>query len=108
MSRQQAYRVRSECPQFKADWKAALDASVDELEARAFQIALEGRDSNLLQYMLRAHRPETYREPRRESAEGGRELAAAATTHIHMSNSLWRKGDLAISYEVIEVAALDE
>ena len=104
-SRMQAYRARGEDPQFAADWKATLDASVDELEARAFQIALEGRDSNLLQFLLRAHRPETYqREPRRESAEGQRELAAQATvTHIHITNLPWRKGDAALTYEVVDV-----
>lgn len=61
ISRQQAYRARGDDPQFAADWQEALDKSVDELEARAFQIAMEG-DTNLLQFILRAHRPETYRE----------------------------------------------
>ncbi len=64
ISRQQAYRVRGDDPQFAALWQEALDKSVDELEQRAFQIAMEG-DTNLLQFILRAHRPETYRETQR-------------------------------------------
>ncbi len=41
ISRQQAYRVRGDDPQFAALWQEALDKSVDELEQRAFQIAME-------------------------------------------------------------------
>ncbi len=61
ISRQQAYRVRAEDSVFAAEWQESLDKSIDELEARAFQIAMEG-DTNLLQFILRAHRPETYRD----------------------------------------------
>ncbi len=70
ISRQQAYRVRGDDPQFAALWQEALDKSVDELEQRAFQIAMEG-DTNLLQFILRAHRPETYRETQRHEHEVG-------------------------------------
>lgn len=64
VSRQTAYRTRDSDAAFLAAWQSALDASVDELEARAFQLALEG-DSRLVEFMLKSHRPGIYRETQR-------------------------------------------
>ncbi len=64
VSRQSAYRTRAEDSVFAEKWTDALDKSIDALEARAFEIAMEG-DTNLLQFILRAHRPETYKETQR-------------------------------------------
>ena len=64
VSRQSAYRTRADDPAFAEKWQSALDKSIDELEARAFKLALEG-DPNLIQFMLRSHRPATYRETSR-------------------------------------------
>src|SRR5438132_96271 len=61
VSRQTAYRNRHDDTEFSAAWQDALDASVDELEARAFQLALGG-DSRLVEFMLKSHRPSVYRE----------------------------------------------
>ncbi len=64
VSRQTAYRTRDSDSEFREAWQSALDASVDELEARAFQLALEG-DSRLVEFMLKSHRPAIYRETQR-------------------------------------------
>jgi hypothetical protein len=64
VSRQSAYRSRGDDPAFAERWMAALDASVDALETKAFALALQG-DPQLLQFMLRAHRGETYKETSR-------------------------------------------
>lgn len=64
VGRQTVYSARKSDPAFAAAWQDALDASVDELEARAFQLALEG-DSRLVEFMLRCHRPNPYRETTR-------------------------------------------
>ncbi len=64
VSRQTAYRTRDGDSEFREAWQSALDASVDELEARAFQFALEG-DSRLVEFMLKSHRPAVYRETQR-------------------------------------------
>jgi hypothetical protein len=64
VSRQTAYRHREENAEFAALWADALNAAVDELEATAFKLAKEG-DSSLLTFLLRCHRPETYRETSR-------------------------------------------
>jgi len=65
VSRQHAYRVRSEDPAFNEAWTAALDASVDAVEAKAFALAKAG-DASLIQWLLRSHRPSTYRETTRQ------------------------------------------
>jgi len=49
---------------FAEKWEDALAASVDELETKAFQIALAG-DASLITFLLRCHRPEVYRETSR-------------------------------------------
>ncbi len=61
VSRQTAYRTRDGDSAFREAWQDALDASVDELEARAFKLALEG-DSRLVEFMLKSHRPDRYKE----------------------------------------------
>ena len=64
VSRQTAYRTRGTDSVFRDAWQSALDASVDELEARAFQLALEG-DARLVEFMLKSHRPAIYRDTQR-------------------------------------------
>ncbi len=80
VSRQAVYRTRDADSAFRDDWQAALDASVDELEARAFQLALEG-DSRLVEFMLKSHRPNVYKETQRHEVGllGGIVLLPAKT-----------------------------
>ncbi len=61
VSRQSAYRTRAEDSAFAERWQDVLDGSIDRLEQEAFARSLAG-DSNLLQFMLRAHRPLIYNE----------------------------------------------
>jgi hypothetical protein len=46
---------------FRDSWESALEEAVDELEGIALQRAKTGSDT-LLMFMLRAHRPQTYRD----------------------------------------------
>ena len=72
ISRAEAYRRRAQDPAFAEAWQAALDASLDSLEAKAFAMAKAG-DTNLIQWLLRCHRPERFREmARSEHAVLGR------------------------------------
>ena len=64
ISRQNAYRQRENDLAFAEKWQDALDKSIDELEARAFALALKG-DSRLVEFMLKSHRPSIYRETQR-------------------------------------------
>ena len=59
--RDTAYFERSVDPAFAAEWKEALDRGVDMLEDVAKQRAYAGSDT-LLIFLLKAHRPERYRE----------------------------------------------
>lgn len=59
--RDTAYFERSQDPLFAKDWQEALDRGVDMLEDVAKQRAYDGSDL-LLIFLLKAHRPEKYRE----------------------------------------------
>src|SRR5260370_15211523 len=64
VSRQTAYQHRKSDVAFAEAWQDAIEASVDKLEAVAFKLAEKG-DSNLITFLLRCHRPETYRDTQR-------------------------------------------
>jgi len=60
VNRTTAYRHRADDEAFAAKWDEALDASVDEVEERAFKLAKDG-DNQMIQFVLKAFRPR-YRE----------------------------------------------
>jgi hypothetical protein len=64
ISRFTAYKFREADETFAQRWEAALSASVDRCEEKAFDMAWKG-DSQLLQFILKAHRPDRYRETAR-------------------------------------------
>lgn len=68
VARSTAYRRREADEAFRQQWDDALAASVDELEAVAFRIARDG-DANLIQFLLRCHRPEIYRDVSRHEVD---------------------------------------
>ncbi len=59
--RDTAYFERSQDPTFAAEWQEALDRGVDMLEDVARYRAFAGSDT-LMIFLLKAHRPERYRE----------------------------------------------
>lgn len=61
ISRLTAYRHRHADPLFAQQWEAALDLGTDGLEDEARRRAVSGSDT-LLIFMLKALRPEKYRE----------------------------------------------
>lgn len=62
--RDTAYFERQRDPLFAQEWVDALDRGADMLEDTAKQRAYEGSDT-LLIFLLKAHRPERYRETTR-------------------------------------------
>lgn len=64
ISRQTAYVWRREDPEFAALWEEAQEIAVDDLEAAARQRALDGSDT-LMIFLLKANRPDKYREVHR-------------------------------------------
>lgn len=69
ISRKTAYKWRKDDASFREAWDEVLEASVDDLEAKAFSRALEGSDY-LMRILLSAHRPERYRETSRHEVSG--------------------------------------
>lgn len=60
-SRTQVYEWRKTDPEFAMAWEDAIEAGTDELEDHAVQRAKDGSDT-LLIFMLKARRPERYKE----------------------------------------------
>lgn len=67
VSRDAAYKARERSPDFSAAWDVAIDEAVDLLEASAWQRARVTSDT-LLIFLLKAHRPAKYREPKNTAA----------------------------------------
>jgi hypothetical protein len=61
ISRQLAYDHRARSQEFAAQWDEALQDAIDGLEAVAINRARTSSDT-LLIFLLKAHRPEKYRE----------------------------------------------
>lgn len=64
ISRWTVYNERAIDPDFAQEWEAALALGVDALEDAAKKRAFEGSDT-LLIFLLKAHKPEKYRETTR-------------------------------------------
>ncbi|MDP2332844.1 MAG: hypothetical protein Q8M19_19325 [Reyranella sp.] len=84
LDRRTVYRLRANDGQFAAQWDEALNLGIDRLQDDAMQRALNGTerhlwrngkqvgsvlqyDNKLLQFLLRAHRPEIYSEKRQSA-----------------------------------------
>ena len=67
--RSTAYKWREEDADFAAEWDAALEDACDLLESTAWQRAHESSDT-LLIFLLKAHRPEKYRETVKQEHSG--------------------------------------
>ncbi len=64
VNRVTAYRAREDDETFAAKWDECLDASVDEVEEKAFKIAKDG-DNQMIQFVLKAFRGDRYRDTSR-------------------------------------------
>lgn len=62
VSRAAAYKARAADPKLAAEWDEALADAVDMLEAVAWDRARSGLSDQVLMMLLRAHRPQLYRE----------------------------------------------
>lgn len=74
VSRQAAYQARESDPAFAAAWDDAVAASVDDLEGRVFDATRtidNPTAATLAMFLLKAHRPEKYREKVQAEHSGG-------------------------------------
>jgi hypothetical protein len=69
VSRVTLYEHRANDPDFAAAWDAALDEGIEKVEATALKRGLATSDT-LLIFMLKAYRPEKYRENIRHELAG--------------------------------------
>lgn len=64
ISRSSAYRARDASAEFARRWDDALSEVIDEVERVCFELAWKG-DPQLIQFILKSHRPQIYRETNR-------------------------------------------
>jgi hypothetical protein len=62
VERATVYLWRKKEPEFAAQWEAALDKGTEHLEDEAVKRATEGKSDTLLIFLLKARRPNVYRE----------------------------------------------
>lgn len=81
VDRKTAYKDRANNPDFAAAWDDAIEASVELLEQRARERAVDQSDT-LMIFLLKAHRPERYRERREieHSGKGGGPIEIRSVT----------------------------
>ena len=79
ITRQAAYKSRAASTEFAAEWDSAIEDACDLLEGVAYARAQASSDT-LLIFLLKAHRPEKYRETVRNELTGkdGAALSFAA------------------------------
>jgi hypothetical protein len=70
INRTTAYRHREDIEAFALKWQEVLDASVDRVEAKAFELAYDGNE-RLIEFILKAYRPERFRERTELGVAGG-------------------------------------
>jgi len=76
VTRKAAYKTRDVFPEFAAEWEEAVEEAIEHLEDVARQRAEESSDT-LLIFLLKAHRPEKYREVLNIKVEDLRDLPDA-------------------------------
>jgi hypothetical protein len=69
ISRRAAYDLREKDPEFKTQWDEAIERALDKLEEEAFKRATSTSDV-LLIFLLKARRPEVYRQPSKVELSG--------------------------------------
>ena len=60
--RRTAYNWRTKWTTFKTEWDEALEDACDMLEAEAWRRATDGQSDRLLMFLLKAHRPDKFKE----------------------------------------------
>ena len=82
VSRQHAYLCRQTDPEFAARWDDAIEEGTDNLEEIAMRRAKEGSDT-LTIFLLKARRPDKYRENIGVKHEGGVTVRVEYVDHDH-------------------------
>lgn len=86
IDRTTAYRERNRNPEFAAAWDDAKAAAIERLEAAAFERARNMSDT-LLIFLLKSHKPETYRENVHHNHSGNISLTFAELANLAENGS---------------------
>ncbi len=70
IGRRTAYDWRNEDQEFASAWDEAIETGTDALEDEALSRAMNGSDTMLI-FLLKARRPEKYRDTHRVQHDGG-------------------------------------
>lgn len=70
ISRQAAYNAKNNEPDFALLWEEALEDAVELLEAKAWNNAMKKDSETSLWNLLKAHRPQKYRDTSRQEIGG--------------------------------------
>jgi hypothetical protein len=114
ISKNAAYEWRRDDPDFAQDWEKALDQSTEKLERIAVDRAVKQSDS-LMQFVLKARKPETYRERVEHTGPRGGPIEVHATDdtrHARIREILGELGgagalvELGLMGDVIDVESL--
>lgn len=84
MDRRHMYKIRAGDPQFAEDWADAIEQGADRLEDVATERAIKGSDKLLLA-LLRAKRPQVYRETIRQEISGPEGAPVAMRNEVDLS-----------------------
>lgn len=68
--RQTVYNWRKRWKTFSDEWDDALEDAVDLLEKTAWDISLKERSERMIQFLLKAHRPDKYSERVKQEISG--------------------------------------
>lgn len=82
ITRQNAYVAKKDDPEFAASWNEALDQAMDDLEGSAYARAKESSDV-LTIFLLKAHRPQKYRDNIRHEHDGSVVVRVEYADHDH-------------------------
>lgn len=79
--RSTAYRWRDRWATFRDEWDEALEDALDILEATAWKRAVKEQSDRLLMFLLKAHRPDKYKDRSQveHSGDGGGPIVITLT-----------------------------
>lgn len=88
VARRTVYSRREKSKRFAAQWADAIEEACDLLEFEARKRAIEGSD-RLLEFLLKAHRPEKYRERHQVDFSGKVENSGVLRVPARLSIEEW-------------------
>lgn len=87
INRTTAYRARQHDEDFALEWSDIESTVTEQLEAKALELALNG-DTRMLEFLLKARRPTTYREQKFQVEHSGKVGTDLSSLSVEQLNEL--------------------